>query len=73
MIYIGIWKATVAQWVALRTRFKVCAGEKGYEGGGNMREAWWRKEATEKQLRATLSGISRESKRRRKLGESVTH
>ena len=52
--YIGILQATVAQWVALRPIFEVCAGENGYDGGGLRREAWWRQEASEKQLRATL-------------------
>ena len=34
IIYIEIWKATVAQWVALRPLFEVCARDPGYEGGG---------------------------------------
>ena len=71
MTYIGIRQATVAQWVVLRSLFKMCAREKGYEGGGRRRGAWWRQEAAEKQLRATLSGISREDKRGRIFGESV--
>ena len=71
MTYIGRQKATVAQGVELQPIFEVCAGEKVYEGGGRSREAWWRQEATDKQLWATLVGVSRESKRRRRLGESV--
>ena len=30
-------QATVAEWVALQPIFKVCAKEKGYEGGGSLR------------------------------------
>ena len=46
MTYIWRWQATVAQWMALRKIFEVCAGEKGYEGGGRRRDDWWRQEAT---------------------------
>ena len=35
--------------------------------GGQRRKVWWRQEATEKQLRATLED-SREAKRRRRIG-----
>ena len=73
MAYIWRRQATVSQWVELRPIFEVCAGEKVYEGGGRSREAWWRQEATDKQLWATLVGVSRESKRRRLLGESAMH
>ena len=65
--YIEQRQATVAQWVALRPLFEVCARETGYEGGGWMRKVWWRQEATEKQLQATLED-SREAKRRRRSG-----
>ena len=41
MNYIGTRQEIVAQWVALRPMFEVCEGEKGYEGGGRRREAWW--------------------------------
>ena len=50
MTYIGRRQATVAQWVALRPLFEVCAREKGYEGGGNRREDLWRQEVIEKRL-----------------------
>ena len=33
-------QATVAQWVALRPLFEVCAMETGYEGWGRRRKAW---------------------------------
>ena len=36
-IYIEQRQATVAQWVALRPLFDVCARETGYEGGGPSR------------------------------------
>ena len=36
--YIGRRQATVAEWVALRPIFEVCAKETGYEGGGRLRE-----------------------------------
>ena len=41
-IYIEQQQATVAQWVALRPLFEVCARETGYEGGEWRREVWWR-------------------------------
>ena len=71
--YIGRKQATVAQCVALRPLFEVCERGEWYEGGGRRREAWWRQEATEKQLRVTLEGISWEAKRRRRdeIGENV--
>ena len=53
-IYIERRQATVAQWVALRPLFEVHARETGYKGGGCRKEAWWRQEATEKQLWSTL-------------------
>ena len=71
MTYVGRRKATVEQWVALRPILKVCAGEKNYNAGRHRREAWWRQETKNKQLRSTLAGISREVERRRRLGESV--
>ena len=55
--YIGRRQATVAEWVALRPIFEVYAKETGYEGGGRLREPWWRQAAAEKQLRATLEDI----------------
>ena len=54
-IYIEIRQATVAQWVAIRPLFEVCARETGYEGGRRRMEVWWFQEATEKQLRVTLA------------------
>ena len=69
--YIGRRQATVAKWVALLPIFEVCTRETGYKWGGRMMETWWRQEAAEKQLRATLAD-SREAKRRRSGGENVT-
>ena len=61
MTYMGRQQETVAQWVELRPISEVCAGEKGYKGGGCRREAWWHQEATETQLRANLEGVSQVS------------
>ena len=66
-IYIERWQGTVAQWVALRPLFEVCASETWYKGRGQIRKAWWRHEATEKQLWVTLED-SGEAKRRRRIG-----
>ena len=49
---------TMAQLVALGPIFDVCVGENGYDEGGRRREAWWQQEATEKQIWATLEGLS---------------
>ena len=51
-IYIEKQQAIVAQWVALRPLFEVCARETGYEGGRRSRKEWWRQEATEKNFRS---------------------
>ena len=69
--YIGRRQATVSQWVALRPLFDVCAREIWYEGRAHKREAWWRQEATKKQLRSTMAS-SREAQRRRSVGDNVT-
>ena len=50
-------QATVAEWVALRTIFDVCAVETGYEGGGRLRVPWWRHEAAENQLKVMVEAI----------------
>ena len=71
MTYIGRQQATVAQWVALRPIFEVCSGEKVYKGGGRRREDWWLQEATERQLRENLEGVSREAKTRILKGERL--
>ena len=36
--------------------------EKGYEGEGRRRDAWWNNEASQKQIRVTSEDISWESK-----------
>ena len=66
-IYIERRQVTVAQWVALCPLFDACARETGYEGGGRRRKVWWRQEATEKQLWASLEDL-RVAKRRRRSG-----
>ena len=56
----------------MRPIFDVCTGDKGYEGGGRSREAWWRQDVVEKKLLETLVGISPQEKRRRLQRERVT-
>ena len=70
-IYIERRQEIVAQWLVLCPLFEVCEREKGYEGGGHRREAWWCQDAKEKQLWATLED-SREAKGRRIGGEMGT-
>ena len=57
----------MAQWLALRILFEVCARETRYGGGGRRRETCRHQEAKEKQIWATLTD-SREAKRRRIIG-----
>ena len=59
--YINKRHATVAEWVALQPIFEVCTNEIGYEGGGRLRDMWWRQAATEQHLKATLKEISAEA------------
>ena len=44
--------------------FKVCAREKGFEGGGWWRRTWWRQESPGEVLRGTLSEASWEARMR---------
>ena len=53
----------MSQWVALRLLFEVCARGKWYKGGGQRREAWWRHEASEKQVWATLADSQKDKRR----------
>ena len=39
--HIGKRQRTMAQWVVLRPILELCARETGYEGGGEIRDAWW--------------------------------
>ena len=55
--YINKRRATVEEWVDLWTIFKVCTKETGYEGGGRMRNQWWRHAAVEQQLNTKLKDI----------------
>ena len=50
-------QATVAEWVAPRPIFYLCAIETGYEGGGGLRVPWWRQKAEEDQLRVVVEDI----------------
>ena len=70
--YLERRKATVAEWVALRSIFEVCARETGYGGGGNTRNPRLRQEAAEKQLRVMLEEILEEARERRQQ-ESGRH
>ena len=70
--YIIQRQGTLAQCVELLPIFEVYTRDTGYEGGGCRRDSWWRKEAPETQLRATLEETSREDKMRRHR-KSNTH
>ena len=48
----------MAEWVATRPIFDVCARDIGYEGGGEIWVLWWRQKAAEDQLRVTVEAIS---------------
>ena len=62
----------MAQLVALSPLFEVCSRETGYEGGGGgWEKVWWRQEAIEKQLRATLEE-SWEDNRRKRIGREMS-
>ena len=69
--YIDRRQATLDQWVALHPLFGVCTRETGYEGGGSRMDLWWRQEATEKKLQATLAE-SQETKGSKIGGEMLT-
>ena len=53
--------------------FELCAGDKGYKGGGLRRDAWWCQEAAEKRHRSTLAYVLREANRREQRGRRATH
>ena len=63
MKYTGIRQGKVTQWVVMHHILKVCAREKGYEGGRLRRDAWWRQEVAETQLIKTLAEIYQEARR----------
>ena len=48
----------------------VCRGEV-LKRGARTRGYWWRQEVTEKKLRDTLTGVSRDDRRRRLQGDRV--
>ena len=48
---------TVAEWVAIRPIFDVCARETGYEGGGRLQVPWWRQKAATNQMRFMVEEI----------------
>ena len=45
--YLNRRQAMVAEWVALRPIFEVCAKVIGYEGGGRLRKQWCQQTAAE--------------------------
>ena len=47
----------MAEWLALRNIFDVCARETVYEGGGKLQVQWWRQAAVENQLKVTVEDI----------------
>ena len=40
--YINKRRTTVSEWVSLRPTFEVCSNNTEYEGGGRLREPWWK-------------------------------
>ena len=58
--------------MSLRPTFEVGSKNTGYEGGGRLREPWWKQAAAEQHLKATLKDIS-EAAWQRKLRESGRH
>ena len=50
--------------VGAAANFNVCSREMGYEGRGNMRDAWCHQKASETQLMATLEEFLREARSR---------
>ena len=64
--YVDRRNMTLAEWVALRTIFEICANETGYDGGGSHQEPWWWQVAENKQLRAMLEEILAAAKERRR-------
>ena len=52
--YINRSQAAVAEWVALQPIFEVYSKETVYEGGGRLREQWWRQTALEWQPNTTI-------------------
>ena len=63
--YIYRWQEKVTEWVALNPILEVCDKETGYEGGGRLREPWWRETAARKQLSDTLKEILEAARDRR--------
>ena len=55
--YVARQQETVAEWVATRPIFVVCARETGFEGGVRLRVRWWRYNKAENQIRVTVEDI----------------
>ena len=56
----------LSEWVVLCSIYEVCDKDMCCEGGGMLREPWWRQTAVQKQLRATLKEILMAARERRK-------
>ena len=50
-------QSTVAEWVAARPIFYICAQETGFEGVVRLRVTWWRQKSVEDQLRVMVEAI----------------
>ena len=62
--YIDKWKASVAEWVALRKIQYIYNMETGYEREGRRRDPWGRQTESRKQLITTLEDILAASRAR---------
>ena len=62
----------MAEWVALRTIFDICAIETGSEGGGRLRVPWWRQTEVEKHMNVKVEAILAAARVRRQQ-ESGRH
>ena len=47
----------MAEWVATRPIFDVCALETGFKVGGRLQVPWWKYKVVEDQLRVTVEAI----------------
>ena len=55
--YINRRQVTVSERVSLRSIFEVCAKKMGNEGGGQLREQWWRQTDVEREMKTTIKEI----------------
>ena len=57
--YINRRYTTVAEWISLRSIYKVCEKEIGTGGGERLCETWWRQTAPRAQMGDTIGKIRR--------------